>query len=358
MTRRTDALRATTLARSPRTFRLVLLAGVVALAAAIAGCAGASGGSGKTLVLYSAQHPQTTAAIVAAFTKQTGIKVLVKNDGEDVLTAQLEQEGGRSPADVFYTENSNWLQQLGDRGMLAKVAGATLASIPRRDSATNGDWLGVSGRFSALIYNPSKIAASELPKTAMALASPKYKGKLELAPAETDFWPIVTSIARAHGQSAALAWLKGLKANAGSDDNTADNETLVSDVSKGVADMGLINHYYFFRIRSEVGAGSFHAKLSFFTPRDPGYVEDISAAGILKSSAHKSAAQKFLAFLASPAGQQVLAHSASYEYPLVKGVAPNPALPALSSFKPNSITPAEIGTGLGARNLLREAGLI
>jgi len=90
----------------------------------------------------------------------------------------------------------------------------------------------------------------------------------------------------------------------------------------------------------------------------PGFVEDISGAGILKSSPHKQAAQRFLAFLASPPGQEVLAHSSSYEYPLVKNVAPNPALPPLGSFKPNSITPAEIGTGLDARDLLREAGLI
>ena len=67
--------------------------------------------------------------------------------------------------------------------------------------------------------------------------------------------------------------------------------------------MGLINHYYYYRIRSELGASSFHAKLSFFAPQDPGYVEDISAAGVLKSSAPQSAAQKFLAFLASAAGQ-------------------------------------------------------
>jgi iron(III) transport system substrate-binding protein len=337
---------------------LAFLAIVVGLALSACGGSSASGGSKNTLVLYSAQHPETTAAIVAAFTRQTGIKVLLKNDNEDVLTAQLEQEGSRSPADVFYTENSNWLQQLNDRGLLAKVADSTLANIPRRDSASNGAWLGVSGRFSVLIYNPSKVAASELPKTAMQLANPKYKGKLELAPAETDFWPIITSVARADGQAAALNWLKGLKANAGSDDNTSDNETLVSDVSKGVADMGLINHYYFFRIRSEMGAGSFHAKLAFFAPRDPGFVEDISGAGILKSSPHKQAAQRFLAFLASPPGQEVLAHSSSYEYPLVKNVAPNPALPPLGSFKPDSITPAEIGTGLDARNLLREAGLI
>jgi len=338
--------------RAPGCLSLAIAVGI-----ALTGCAGLSGGSGNALVLYSAQHPETTSAIVAAFTRQTGIKVLVKDNSEDVLTAQLEQEGSRSPADVFYTENSNWLQQLDARGLLAKVAGATLANTPRRDGATNGDWLGISGRFSGLIYNPGKVQAAQLPKTALALASPRYKGMLELAPAETDFWPIITSIARAHGRSTALSWLKGLKANAGSNDNTQDNETLVSDVNKGVVAMGLINHYYYFRIRSELGA-AFHAKLAFFAPRDPGYVKDISAAGILKSSPHQQAAQKFLAFLTSPAGQQVIARSSSYEYPLVKNVAPTPALPPLRSFKPNSITPAEIGTGLDARDLLREAGLI
>ena len=326
---------------------------------ALTGCGGSSGSGGKgTLVIYSAQHPETTAAIVAAFTKQTGIKVLLKNDDEDVLTAQLEQEGNRSPADIFFTENSNWLQQLDDKGLLGGVDSSTLARVPSRDNAANGKWLGVSGRYSVLIYNPSKISAAQLPTTAEALADPQYKGKLELAPAETDFWPIVSSMIRAHGRQAALTWLEGLKANAGSDDHTPDNETLVGDVSKGDADMGLINHYYYFRIRSEMGQANFHAKLGWFAPRDPGFVEDISAAGMLKSAPHPAAAQKFLAFLVSKAGQTVIAHSKSFEYPEVNGVAPNPELPAVSTLKPNPITPAQIGTGTDARDLLRQVGLI
>ena len=115
---------------------------------------------------------------------------------------------------------------------------STLARVPARDSAANGKWLGVSGRYSVLIYNPSKISASQLPTSAMDLADPRYRGKLELAPAETDFWPIISSIIRAHGRQAALTWLEGLKANAGSDDHTPDNETLVGDVNKGDADHG------------------------------------------------------------------------------------------------------------------------
>jgi iron(III) transport system substrate-binding protein len=332
------------------------------VAAGLAACGGSSGSGGSggapTLTLYSAQHPETTSALVAAFTKDTGIKVAVKSDDEDVLTAQIEQEGSHSPADVFFTENSNWLAQLDEQGLLSKVSESTLAEVPAHDSAANGNWLGVSGRYSVLIYNPSRISVSQVPHTAMALADPEYKGKLELAPAETDFWPIVTSVARADGQAAALKWLQGLKANAGSDDHTPDNETLVGDVSAGRATMGLINHYYYYRIRQEMGASNFHAKLAWLAPQDPGFVEDISGAAILKSSDHPAEAQKFLAFLDSPTGQRVIAHSASFEYPLAAGVAPNPQLPPVSTLHPNPITPAQIGTADNAHSLLERAGLL
>ncbi len=255
--------------------RLALRSAVIAVAAlAAAGCGATLGkgdpSSGQTITLYNAQHEETTNALIRAFTAQTGIHVRVKSDDESVLTAQLEQEGGRSPADVFFTENSNWLQQLDNQGMLSKVNASTLDAIPARESATNGDWVGVSKRFSVLIYNPSKISASQLPSSVMQLASPRYKGKLELAPGETDFWPVIQSIIRAKGQAAALKWLEGIKSNAGSDDNAPDNETLVSDVSKGLADMGLINHYYYYRLRAEMGASSVHAKLAMFAPGDPG----------------------------------------------------------------------------------------
>ena len=70
-------------------------------------------------------------ALIKAFTSRTGIQVRVKSNDEDVLTAQLEQAGNRSPADLFYTENSNWLQQLDDRGFLAQVDASTLANVPR-----------------------------------------------------------------------------------------------------------------------------------------------------------------------------------------------------------------------------------
>src|ERR1700733_11000423 len=164
---------------------------VAACGSSSAGPAQGSSAPGTTITLYNAQHPQTTDALVAAFTKETGIKVRVENDDEDVLTAQIEQEGNRSPADVFYTENSNWLQQLDDRGMLVHLPASTLDSVPTKDSATNGDWVGVSARISVLVYDPAKISAAQLPRSVLDLAQPQWKGKIEIAPSETDFWPIV-----------------------------------------------------------------------------------------------------------------------------------------------------------------------
>ena len=123
--------------------------------------------------------------------------------------------------------------------------------------------------------------------------------------------------------------------------------------------MGLINHYYFFRIRSEADAGPLPRQAGAGSPRaTPASSRTSRAPAILKSAPHPAAAQKFLAFLVSQAGQTVIAHSDSFEYPLVRGVAPNPELPPLSTLEPNPITPAQIGTGTDARDLLRQAGLI
>jgi iron(III) transport system substrate-binding protein len=344
--------------RRRRSRRMTFSTCLAAAGIVMASCSsGSSSGGGTTITLYNAQHEQTTDALITAFTKQTGIKVRVDNDDEDVLTAQIEQEGSRSPADVFYTENSNWLEQLNEAGLLTKV-GAALAQVPAGDSAANGDWVGVSARISVMVYDPSKISAAQLPTSVLDLADPQWKGKIELAPAETDFWPIVSSVAKDKGPAAALAWLTGLKANAGANDNIPDNETVTSDVSQGLADMGIINHYYYFRLQAEVGKGSVNAKIAFFAPRDPGYVEDISGAAILKSSKHQAAAQEFLNYITSEAGQTVLADGESYEYPIHPGVAANPALPPISGLQPSSFTPAELGTGLDAKKLLQEAGLI
>lgn len=343
--------------RGRRARGIIALAAIAASAIVLTGCSAGSAPAKTTIVLYNAQHEQTTTALVAAFTKQTGIVVKVDNDDEDVLTAKIEQEGSRSPADVIFTENSNWLQQLADKGLLAKVRSRTLKAIPAADSAGDGEWVGVSARVSSMVYNTKDLTASQLPTSVLDLADPKWKGKLEIAPSETDFWPVVSSVEDTYGHAKALAWLKGLKANAGAN-IVPDNETIVADVNRGVAQIGIINHYYFYRLKAETGASSLHAGLAYFAPKNAGYLKTISGAAVLKSSAHQSAAQKFVAFLTSHAGQATIARGESFEYPLAAGVAANPAVTPLTQLSPSGFTAAEFGTGEEAKKLLQEAQLL
>ncbi|HEY2215809.1 MAG TPA: extracellular solute-binding protein [Acidimicrobiales bacterium] len=316
----------------------------------------ASAASTTTLTLYSGQHVQTTQALVNGFEKKTGIKVKIRSDDEDVLADQIETEGSRSPADLFFTENSPPLQVLASKGLLASVDPSTLSKTPARFDSPQGKWVGITARVSVLVYNTNLIKKSQLPMSAMQLANPKWKGKLAVAGGETDFQPIVTSVVRAHGQAAALKWLEAYKANAGSH-SYPDNETLVDKVNQGQAAIGIINEYYWYRERDLVGASNMHSALAYFAPHDVGYVIDVSGAAILKSSTHQAAAQQVLAYLNSAAGQQIINHGQSWEYPIASGVQRTGETP-FNQLKPNAISIAQLGTGAEAIKLLQEAQLL
>ena len=345
-------------AAQPRALRAGWGALAVAMAAGwlLAGCS-ASSGSGQSITLYNGQHAQTTESLVSAFEKATGITVNVRSDDEDTLADEVVSEGSRSPADVIYTENSPALEYLQGKGLLASVDPSTLAATPNRYDSAQGDWVGVSARVSVLIYNPSLIAESQLPTSILQLADPRYQGDLALAPGETDFQPIVTSVARTYGSAAALTWLEGLKANAGSH-IYPDDETIADEVNRGVVAFGVVNQYYWYRMGAELGASNVHSKIAYFAPQDPGYVLDVSGAAVLRSSTHQADAQKFLAFLVSKQGEEIIAHSDSFEYPIASGVSTAQPETPLGELQPNSITIPELGDGSTAVSLMQKAGLL
>ena len=344
----------------------VAVALLTVAAVGLAGCgssgsgstpAGAAGGSGDTITLYNGQHEQTTDALVKAFTAATGIKVNVRSDDETVLAQQMEQEGRASRADVFYTENSPALAELSGKGLLAPVEASTLASVPAKYSSPTRDWVGVSARVSAIVYNTEKMTPAQLPKSVMDLADPKWQGKISFAPGETDFQPIVTSVAKTVGDQGALTWLAGMKANLKGHDYP-DNETIVAKVNSGDVEMGLINTYYWYRLRASLKGAAMHSALALFAPQDPGYLINVSGAGVLKSSKHQAAAQKFVAFLTSAAGQKVMAASDSFEYPIGSGVLASEGQQPLDSLQPAPLTIGNLGNGQHAVQLLQQAQLL
>ena len=350
--------------RTPRVRRRVaIVAGALATVSLLAACGGASAGTDSaggsssgdtTITLYNGQHEQLTDAIVSAFEKQTGIHVKVRTDDGIVLADQILQEGSRSRADVYLTENSPELMLLTQHKLLATLPTSITSQIPAQYDSPTGNWVGISVRVSALAYNPSLTSPSQLPANILDLAQPQWKGKVAIAPTDSDFVPLVGGVIATYGQQAALNWLQGLKANAAS---VADDETVVADVNKGQDAVGIINQYYWYRLKLELGAGSTHSQLYYFPNKNVGGLENISGAAVLASSSHKAAAEKFVQFLVSAQAEKILASGDTYEYPVRSGVAPNSALTPLSQVNPSVLSVVSLGDDLPAASLLQQAGL-
>jgi iron(III) transport system substrate-binding protein len=192
----------------------------------------------------------------------------------------------------------------------------------------------------------------------MALADPQYKGKLAFAGSETDLQPMITALAEKYGVAQATTWLNGLKTNA-SAHLLPDNETVAKDVDTGQVPLGVVDNYYWYRQATDDGGFTkANSHIAYFANGDPGYVLSVSGIATLASSKHKDAAASFTKFLASPPAQQIIAHSDSFEYPLLPGIPANSAEPALATLHPGTVSITALGDGSTAINLLQQAQLL
>jgi iron(III) transport system substrate-binding protein len=255
---------------------------------------------------------------------------------------------------VYLTENSPELMSLEGHQLLAKLPARTLGQVPAREQSPAGDWVGVALRVSSLAYDPTRVTTSALPTSVLQLGGPSWKGRIAVAPTDSDFPPVVGAIIATYGKSAAAKWLAGLKHNA---QIYQDEEAVVAAVNRGDVAAGLVNQYYWFRLQLELGRHEIHSKLYYFPNHDPGSIENIAGAAALATSKHRAAAQRLVQFISGTAGQRIVASSYDFEYPAQPGIAANPGLPPLKAISLAALSPAALGTDQTAVQLIEQAGL-
>jgi iron(III) transport system substrate-binding protein len=321
---------------SVRTFRRPAVLVVTLAALVLPLLAGCGGGDDKdAVVVYNAQHEELIAAVAKQFTKATGIEVKLRNASDLELANQLVVEGKRSPADVFLTENSPAMALVDSKGLFAPLGQQTLDRIPAQFRPSNGDWTGFAARSTVLAYNPSMISEDELPDSLLDLADPAWKGKVSFSPTGADFQAIVAGVLALKGEAATKEWLAGLKANGTVYDG---NNVVLKSVNDGEIATGIIYHYYWYRDQEEAGDNSSNTELHFFGNQDPGAFLSVSGAGVLANGDHEKNARKFVDYLTSKAGQQVIADSYALEYTL------NPEAPLGRDVRPLSeLEPPPVG---------------
>lgn len=306
------------------------------------------------IVVYNAQHESLTKAWVEGFTKETGIKVTVRNGDDTEMGNQIVQEGAASPADVFLTENSPAMVLVDNAGLFAPVAPTTLEQVEAAYRPTHGKWVGIAARSTVFVYNPEKLPEADLPKSLMDLAGPAWKGRWGASPAGADFQAIVAAVLELKGEATTLEWLKGMKNNV-----TAyrGNSAVLKAVNAGQIDSGVIYHYYSFGDQAKTGENSNNTALHYFKHKDPGAFVSVSGGGVLASSKHKEQAQALLKWITGKDGQDILKTGKSFEYAVGKNAPSNPKLVPLSQLDAPVVDASKLDSKK-AVDLMTQAGLL
>lgn len=307
------------------------------------------------LIVYSGRNENLVQPVLDAFAEQTGIETSVRYAGSPELAVQLLEEGERTDADVFFSQDAGALGALGKTGRLAPLAQAQLDQVPASYRADGGEWVGISGRARVLAYDPRQVPEGQLPGSVFDLTGPEWTGKLGIAPTNASFQSFVTAMRVLEGDERTAQWLQGIQDN---DVQTYDNNNAVLDaVDRGEVKGGLINHYYWYEKAEEVGADNVNAQLHYLGGEDPGALVNVAGVGVLAGTDRPAEAARLVDYLLSAESQRYFSEQ-THEYPLVAGVAPSDALEPLSEVGAPPIDLSDLDTLDQTLAMLSDAGLV
>ncbi len=306
-----------------------------------------------TITVYSGRNEALVKPILEQFTADTGVKVEFRAGDSGELGAQLLTEGKASPTDVFFSQDAGALGAVSKEKLLDELPADVIETVPEAYAATDGTWVGVSGRLRVIVYNPT--LAPDVPDTIDGLLDPKWKGKIGFAPTNASWQSFVTALRVLRGEDGAKKWLTAFAAQ---QPKAYSGNALVRDgVNGGEVALGLVNHYYLYEKIAKEGADKVVAKNKYLAANDPGGLLNVAGVGVLSSSDNKPAALALVRYLLSEKGQTYFAEK-TFEYPLREGVSPVVDVPALSTLKPPAIDLSDLDSLAETQELLATTGLL
>jgi iron(III) transport system substrate-binding protein len=322
---------------------------LLGLGASLAACSTGGGDDGR-LVVYSGRTSNLIGPLLDRFSEESGVGVDVRYDDSANLALLVDEEGDRTPADVFISQSPGAVGYLDEGGHLTTLPDDVLGLVPEGDAADDGRWVGLSGRVRTLVYNTDLVDPATLPDSVLDLTSEEYAGQVAVAPTNGSFQDFVTVLRLQVGEDEARSFLEGLAAN---DSPTYGNNTaIVEAVGRGEVPMGLVNHYYAFVARDE--DPDLPVENHFFPAGDYGSTLLVTAASVLEGTDQGDAAEQLVEFLLSEESQSYFSEE-TFEYPLADGAEANAALPPFDDISTTRVDLSELGGGLEATTELIDA---
>jgi iron(III) transport system substrate-binding protein len=272
------------------------------------------------ITLYSGRIAAAIGGAVDIYEEAADRDVQVRFAETGDLAATLVEEGSNSPADVFFAQEPGAIGAVAEQGLLAELPKDILDRVPPQFRDPEGRWVGITGRARTLAYGDD-TERSELPDSPLELTDPRWRGRVGWAPVTDSLQQYVTALRLEYGDEVARDWVEGMIANDAVD---YPNNVAVRDaIANGEIDIGLLNHYY---VAQAIAAeGPEYPVHVYFPPKGLGSLLLLTSAGVLESSDRKGEAFDFIRSLLAPASQRYFTAS-SKEYPLARGVKPDPSL--------------------------------
>lgn len=315
--------------------------------------AAAGAPSGEPLTVYSGRSEELVGPALELFTASTGIPVEVRYGDTAEVAAQILEEGGNSPADVFFGQDAGALGALSEAEVLSPLPAELIEPVDERFRSTEDEWVGVSGRARVLAYNPERVPEEELPASVLDLTQPEWAGRVGWAPTNGSFQAFVTAMRVQLGEDAARQWLTDMQAN---DVQVFENNAAqVEAVSRGEIDLGLVNHYYLYQLRSE--SPDLQAENLYLTGGDPGALVNVAGVGVLGTTDQPDEAEAMVEWLLGDEAQAYFAEE-TFEYPLVGEASAPEGAPALEEVQTPDLDLSELADLEGTLTLLQETGAV
>jgi iron(III) transport system substrate-binding protein len=304
------------------------------------------------LTVYSGRSEEFIAPFFAQWEAQSGIKLNIRYGDSAELAAQILEEGGNSPADLFLSQDAGSLGAVAEAGLFTQLSAEIASAIPATYVAANRNWVGVTGRARVFAYAPDRVKV--LPQSVTDLTKSEYKNQIGIAPTNASFQAFLTALIENKGADFAKNWLKDLQANGVK--IYAKNSAIVEAIDKGEISIGLVNHYYIWEVSEGLGR-AINVKNGFFAAGDLGNLINVSGAGVLASSKKYAAAEDLINFLTSAASQAKFV-SDTHEYSLISGAAAPAGVPALDQIGAPTVDLATLKNIKATQDLLIEVGLL
>jgi iron(III) transport system substrate-binding protein len=272
------------------------------------------------VVLYCSVDQEIAESVVAAFEKQSGIKVLARYDTEASKTVGLVQriraEAGSPTADVFWSGEVFHTIRLAREGLLTPYHSPATEDWPSGLADPNGFWYGFALRARVIAYNTSKVSAQEAPKSLEEALDVKWKGRLAMAsPAFGTTGGDVASWFAHYGSQRAKEILQRLKDNEVR--AVSGNSTAVRMVATGQADIC-------FTDTDDVYAGQRNGwpiAMNLLDQNGRGALAIPNTAAMIKGGPHAEMAKALMQFLLGEELERLLVESDSHNSPIHASVA-------------------------------------